>query len=341
LSTHATSGHPPSIGAALLTAGALAFSPLTACLPGDTRPTPGETLVTASADDAIQTGIPADQTADGWTIQYQRFLVSIGDVQFGGDACNEYSDASYTRILDLRAAPSQKVSDHYALGHCSFSFSLQNPGASAVLGANVSADDALFLRTPLDGPLTFVGRGGISVYVEGLATRGAESEHFAWPYRWQADYGDCGAASDGSSAATPAAAAEPAADTALGGLDFVGGQRQTIDLSFDGSALFRDSPDPAQASLRFEPFASADRDIGNADGEITLDELGSVLVTSISASDGYQALSSSNIRRVIARLSMPPTLEDYLYVVGFPTIVRYPNGACAVDVRTRLRAPDD
>jgi hypothetical protein len=337
LNEHATSCDQATVSAARRAVGALAFSLLTACLPGDTRPTPGETLVTASANDAIQTGIPADQTVDGWAIQYQRFLVSIGNVQLDGDDCNEYSDASYTRILDLQAAPTQKISDHYALGHCSFSFSLQNPGASAVLGANVSADDALFLRTPLDGPLTFVGRGGITVYVEGLATRGAESEHFAWPYRWQADYGDCGVPLEDAAEDT----APPSPDTPLGGLDFSGGQRQTVDLSFDGSALFRDSPDPAQASLRFEPFASADRDVGNADGEITLDELGSVLVTSISASDGYQAIGSSNIRRVIARLSMPPTLEDYLYVVGFPTIVRYPNGACTVDVRTRLRLPAD
>jgi hypothetical protein len=291
-----------------------------ACLPGDTRPPPGSALVTVSADDAISNGISSAATEDGWAIHYQRFLLGIGRVSLDGPDCSTYADADYTRVIDVQAGSAQKVSQQFALGQCSFRFSVAAPSSESLLGTGVSDGDVMFLRTPGADP--YAGTGGISIYVEGRAVRGEETKTFAWPFRWRVDYEDCSAEIAGQE---------------LSGLEFVGGEEQSVDLLVTGEALFQDDPDPGRAKLRFDPFAQADSLSGNADGEITLEELGQVKISDVQPSAGYGRLDSLSMRRrTLVQLGNPPTLEDYVYAVSFPAVVRFRgSGTCYLDLRER------
>jgi hypothetical protein len=306
-------------------------------LPGDTRPTPATLLVTASPDDAITSGISREQTADGWALGFERFLVSVGRVTLDGDDCNEYSDTTYTRILDAAAGPGQKVSEHFALGSCSFSFAVVPPPSDARMGSGVSDADLLFMLTPqTDGT---ANAGGISIYVEGQALRGKETKHFAWPYRWLADYEDCRTAAESAGDSESGTPAQLGAGTPIPALELTGGKDQSIDLLVSGAALFRDAPG-ATANLRFDPFAAADTESGDDDGEITLDELSQVPLSTLGMLGGYAEPAPGDLGLIVNRISDPPTLLDYLYTVGFPNVVHFDDqGRCDLQLRAGRRRP--
>jgi len=289
------------------------------CLPKDTRPEPGRALVSVHPSDSLLTGIAAEATEDGWAIEYQRLLIGLGRVDLEGDRCTVYSDADYTRLFDLLLPGAQKVSEQYALGSCDFGFGVVPPSASSLLGQGVSEADAIFMRTPPTDPA--VSRRGISLYVEGQATRGSARERFAWAFRWRVSYQDCATTRNGELAV---------------GLELASGQEQEVEIQISGDALFRDDPDPELAKLRFAAFAAADAQSGNADGEVSLDELRQVKLADLSPGGGYQRLVSAASSDVPPFVGAEPTLEDYLLVSAFPGMARFrDDGSCVARVRAR------
>lgn len=46
----------------------------------------GNVTVTVYGEDFIEKGIPAEEMADGWSVDFDRFVVSVGDVVVGGSA---------------------------------------------------------------------------------------------------------------------------------------------------------------------------------------------------------------------------------------------------------------
>jgi hypothetical protein len=290
------------------------------CLPADTRPPPARALVSVHPSDSLLAGIPAAATEDGWAIEYQRFLLGLGRVQLEGDDCVTYSDADYTRIFDMLQPDTQKVSEQYALGSCDFSFGVVQPSEDSLLGQGVSEADSVFMRTP--GMDASAPRRGISLYVEGQATRGNATEHFAWALRRRVAYDKCAATLDGER---------------LQGLELASGDEQQVAIQISGEALFQDNPEPEQAQLRFAAFAAADLVSGNADGEVSLEELREIKLSDLLEAGGYRLRSSADDPEVPQFEGAEPTLEDYLYATAFPGVARFrDNGSCDVHVRTRF-----
>jgi hypothetical protein len=216
----------------------------TGCLPADTRPPPGEAILTISADEALLSGF---DTSDGWRIEYHRYVLSLGEVGLAGEGCNPYAESDYLRIVDLRRPGGQTVNTMHALGACELSFRLQSPNPSAVLGPGVDEATRAFMRTPAAdafGP----GRG-VVVQVAGTARRADRVVRFDWSFRRNLVYEGCGTVS------------------------FEPERTQTLDLRVHGATLFQEPPGAASAAPAFEAFAAADAD---ADGEVTLDELAQV-----------------------------------------------------------------
>jgi hypothetical protein len=119
-----------------------------------------------------------------------------------------------------------------------------------VAGTGVDSEVIALLASP--GTDTVRDDSPVSVYVEGMATRGARRKRFAWPFRAEISYETCRlVASDGHAQLLPLRS----------------GQRLALELVFDSGALFRDDD-----QLRFDRFAAAD-DAGDSDGAITLAEL--------------------------------------------------------------------
>jgi hypothetical protein len=225
--------------------GLLGATLLFACLPVDTRPPPGALHVSVHGNEVLAQGIPL--TSDGWSIVYDRFLVTIGHTWLSGEACDVYSEADYTRIVDARRSEPQKLSLLYADGRCALSFAVTGTSENSLLTAGVSESDKSSLRQ--SGAVN----GGISMRVEGSATDGVRFKRFGWSFFRYSGY-DC-----------------MFQDDTLFVLS--GGKETHAAISLRGEALFELDRELAPGTLRFAPFAGADDVFGDADGEITTEEL--------------------------------------------------------------------
>lgn len=269
-------------------------------------PSPGELHVVATADDALTSGV---DTADGWHVTFDRFLVSLGHASVEGDACIGYSDPTYNRVLDMARGGPQDVNLVFAYGQCDFDFELSSPWEDSVLGAGVTAADRTAMRTPGSDP--YVTDAGISIAVEGRARRDQVEKTFAWSYRRRIDYSTCQVTIDGKKVVGVSVARE---------------QTTTVDLDVNGAVLFADHLAADEASFRFDAFAAGDT---NDDGIVTLDELAGVALASVGTAGAY-----SDAKPQWA------TLADYLYDGLFAKVVRYRgNGTCETEIFANDRTP--
>jgi hypothetical protein len=191
------------------------------------------------------------ESADGWVLQLRRVYAGVGHVELTGDACEAYSEAGYSRILDLGRTEPQRVSLSYGLGTCSLSFTIAEPRWNTLVGEGVATEMAQRFRTSGSDGET---EGGASLYLEGQGRRGDRVVRFAWTLRPHLVFGDC---------RRPDETSAPVVLTSTA--------HQALGLELDALALFRDD----SGELRFEPFASADS-TAPPDGEITLTELRAV-----------------------------------------------------------------
>lgn len=268
------------------------------CLVGDPRPEPGRLITTASSDQPLREGFTS---GDGWSIEYARFLASLGHVSPEGDSCTFYSDAAYNRVLDMRREGSQRLSLLFALGACQLDYEVSSPWSDSVLGVGVTPADRDFMRTPAsDDEVT---EAGVSIYVEGRAVRDNATKRFAWAFRKRIDSSNCYSFED---------------DERVYGVEFRGGTTAFRELVVHGDVLFHTRRNAADAPTVFDPFARADDLVGDGDGEVTLNELGQVSLTEIQGEREYQD-ADANWK----------TLEDYVYRGLFTEIVRYQgDGRC-------------
>lgn len=301
---------------------------LTACLPNDTRPVPATMNVTVTGDAPLLGGSRTTTTADGWTLGYDRFLLSIGNAGFvETSSCADYYEAGYRRVLDPTLPGSQKLSVVYALGHCDFGFRVAGPDTNAVLGQGVSSAELAFMGTPGSDP--YSTNRGISVYAQGSATKNGVTKTFAWAFRQAIVYSRC-ADTDGGS-----------------GLDLGSGQTVGVDLRVRGESLFLDHVETSRATLRFDPIASADDRYGNGDGMVALSELGAVPLSTISVGGSYSEPNATGAAPTgdagdagdaghageagDAATTGWKSLEDFIYLGLLPSVVRFlDTGTCQV-----------
>src|SRR5215207_3224818 len=138
-----------------------------ACLPTETRAPPGLLAVSIAAPGAASESF---ETQDGWSVRLDRAYASVGRVELAGSDCDAYSEAGYSRLLNLSSSEPQRVSLLYGLGSCSVSFTVGPPRWNTVLGDAIPAEVEERFRTPGSDGET---EGGVSLYVEGRAQRGA------------------------------------------------------------------------------------------------------------------------------------------------------------------------
>jgi len=300
------------------------------CLPADTRPPPAELTVTVSSSPATLEGIPAALTSDGFDISFERVLANIGQAELvdgpPGTHCNEYSNPGYTRLFDFKQVGARReLGIAFATGRCAFGYSVRFPNYATLLDLGATQEDATLMRTA--GSDRVSTDAGVTVYVEGVAVRGAETKHFAWPFRKRVGYVACGSLDEGGHFNS--------------GLGLSSNQKTSVNLEIHAEGLFGSGPDML---AHFQPFADAD---ANGDGEIAFDELWSVPLEAVVAA-GFEPPPDVN---VLPPPSDPPapldpayscfdgdgnlidikTLGDYAYCELLPAIVRFEGtGACTV-----------
>ena len=288
---------------------------VTACLPKDTRPPPALVHVTATPSPATKAG--SFDTADGWTITLDQVLLVLGRVSLDGDSCSTYSEADYTRVLSLVGAPdAQKISDSYALGQCDFGFGVTNAESDSLLGVGATKGNLDLLRTPGKDPSGTLR--GTSMLVRGSATKDSLTETFSWPFRDRVRYRECSSSVDGA---------------AVRGLKLSPSQNTDVDITLHAEALFRTSLDPTVDTLGFDVIASADVLLGNHDGEVTLEELAKLPLSSLE--------QAGAVDQGDAGVPTWLTLQDYVYQGAAATVARFRDtGHCTLALRTGpMRGP--
>ena len=257
------------------------------CLPADTRPEPAQINWQAS----LAAGRETITTDDGWTIAIDRLFVGLGRIRV--DGCIDYSDSHYDRLLDVSRSGDQKLSTEFALGKCAARFRMSGPSPDTVLGAGVTETDKLLLGMYSSDDVVS-SPAPIALDLLATAQRGETIERLHWSFRQTVHYKDCNSVGADGGPATR--------------LDFESGAKINLHLDVHPEVLFRGENAPS-AGLRFDPIAAADITSGNADGWVTLDELGHVPFTG-----GLPVgIDPSEI----------VTLEDLIYRVLVPLVPRF------------------
>lgn len=206
---------------------------------------PGTLDIQIYGESFIEEGIPADVFTDGWSLRFDRFLVSVGEVSAtaAGASAPALEDDTY-RIFDL--AQSSGGSGFLVLsgdvpGGAYDDIAYRIAGSSEAEAGNAEAADVALMND-----------NGYAIYVEGQATRGDESRTFAWGFTTATTYRRCRsvAAIDGNDASSV--------------------------LTIHADHLFYDDLVSEEPSVRFDAIAAAD---GDEDGDVTTDELGAVDIT--------------------------------------------------------------
>lgn len=289
---------------AMLFAVALAFVAAGSCLPADDRPPPGSLLLTVSPSPAVHAGTV---TEDGWSVSFDRVVIGIGRASLG-DGCVSYSEARYDRVLDVVQGAGQKLSILYGLGACDVRFGIAPPGSDALLGVGVTEDIKTLMRTP--GADAYLPNSGITLILEGRASKSGIAKTFHWNFRQSYRYEDCTVEVDG----------QPVA-----GVDLTGNAEESYDIAIAPERLFLDDL-ALTAVLRFEPFAQADDTLGDGDGEVLPSELAKVQLDELRGTAPYGVADQDPA-------SIVKTLQDYVFLLLFPRVPRFRDtGSCTPTV---------
>ncbi len=235
--------------------------------------TPTNTLsVDVWGEDFIERGIPAaadggDGFIDGWSVTFEAFLVSIGEVTAASGDSSPAFDAPGFRVVDLvPASDGQGQRFGEALVPVGHYDDVGYTVAHAVDAQNVNASEA---------DLAALRAAGASVWVRGRAEREGVIKTFTWAFTEATRYDDChGTARVGS---------EPS---------------RTI-LTIHADHLFYDDLLSEEPNLAFQLIAEADVD---GDGEVTAAELRDV---DLGPQERYQVGSTgiTNLWNFIVRQS--------------------------------------
>ena len=215
---------------------------LCACLPAEERPEPGKVELRVALDSDNEQVI----TDDGFRIHFEQAYVGIGNAQLEpaepGAECRQYASTPYLRVVDLLAGPT-RLATLFARGPCELRFEALGPGEVEPVVSDLEDDVLSALEAKGSDP--FVREQSAVLRVAGRAERGSEQLRFSWSFR-------------------QGFAVDPCATAA-----FEPGESELVVIRARLAKLFAD---PSDGLSRFEPMAAADR-AGNADGEVTLDEL--------------------------------------------------------------------
>ncbi|XXX78364.1 hypothetical protein WMF30_06295 [Sorangium sp. So ce134] len=241
---------------------------LGACLPSETRPEPGEVVYTLSGADDVRGGL---QSSDGWSIEFSKFLLAARYVTtHDSDECAVYAMADTPTLVDVRVPGKHEVNRVLATGECGFTYHVgplpereYYNDVEEWLGPGVTEQD-----------LALVASLATGAYVEGKATKGAVTKVFRWRF-FVHDFCNGGLLWGDDEGSGPT-------------IRVRSGATERVDLVIRGDHLFFDRADEAAAEVRFDPIAEADSHPahGNADGEVTLEELMSVPLSAIERADG-------------------------------------------------------
>ena len=196
--------------------------------------------INAYGEEFMEDRIPADEVVDGWEIDFSTFLVGFSDIAIDEDPVGG------SHVFDLAQSSGGE-------GH---------PVAEVVLPAG-DISTMQYRIAPVGGSAdggnatdeqrSMMTQQGYSMFVAGTAVRGGESKNFEWGFTNDTRYVNC------------------AIDRSLSD-----GDEDTVEITIHADHLFFDDLESEEPNVAFDIVARSDAD---ADGVVTLDELGGLDIT--------------------------------------------------------------
>jgi hypothetical protein len=226
----------------------------------------GDAQVFVEPEETIPGGLAAgmgeEEIQDGWTVTYDRFLVSIGNFRAGRSDASEKLVEPDTFVLDLLHAPAggyviTTFEDVSAARWDRFGFDLPNATAASKTLAPTTAEDVKLLAD-----------SGWSIYFEGRIEKMGVVKTFKWGLPAGTSFDDCM-----NEEGTPGFAVPSGASTQV---------KPTI---HGDHWFFNNVTAGAEVSKRYAKYI-ADAD-ANADGETTIAELKALKAADAFPADQY------------------------------------------------------
>ncbi|MRG95275.1 hypothetical protein [Polyangium spumosum] len=253
-------------------------------------PEKGSAQIFVEAEDTIPNGLAAgmgeEDIQDGWSVTYDRFLITIGNFRASRSDASESLSAPDVYVLDLKKVPAGGYvvttwSDASATRWDRFGFDLPNADANTkALEPTAEADRKL------------LADNGWSLYIEGSMTNGATTKTFRWGLPAGTSYDDCATEDEIPGFAVPAGGSVPVKPTIHGDHWF-----------------FNNITAGAEVTARYAQYiADADLDM---DGETTLDELRQTKAADVFPPDKYSLAGVPIETAYDYVLAQARTLGDY------------------------------
>lgn len=194
----------------------------------------------------IEQGIPAETFVDGWSITFDRFLVSVSAVGLEDDKGTATAvpgafvfDVALDSTDGHDLATARVEATHYPF----LTYSI-TPLTAAETTGNASADDVKLMRD-----------NGYSVYIQGTAKKGDTiTKTFSWGFTKSTVYKKC----------------------AVVNMHLETDKSTTSTLTIHGDHMFYDDLESEEPNVAFDLIATAD---ANTDNTITIDELKAIDIT--------------------------------------------------------------
>lgn len=240
----------------------------------------GTLRLTTYGEGFIEQEIPSGQGdsegfTDGYSVKFSMFLVVFSGLKVADSGGEVAGEVQGPLIFDLHPKGPHLIKQLGAVEARRWDRVgvAIKPASGATAGNAVTAADIKLLNDK-----------GYSSYMEGTASKGGVSYTFKWGFTTSTSYSQCHEKTHGEGIVIPS------------------GGSATVEFTVHGDHLFYDDLQSSDPSLRFEAMAKADAD---ADGEVTLEELAKVDLTTLPAGQYGTGGSGSvkNLRQFVEALS--------------------------------------
>lgn len=248
----------------------------------------GSLAIRVTGEDAAKTGFPVEEEGesiafvDGWSVQFEKFLFSFGALELKGADGTAAISSSDKYVVDLHAGDGSlpNIEALEARRWESFNFQITAPDANVKKLGTVDDADVQAMVT-----------GKYNYWVEGTATKGAESIEFAWGLANPTKNANC-----------------------TNGLDDTDGVviRTNVtteaEITIHVEHLFWDTLGSEDASLRFDALAA----VAGADKMVTTEELATQSLADLKDANGMPLKDSAGMTVVYNPGSVPLKSQDLL-----------------------------
>lgn len=255
--------------------------------PTDTTGT-GALAIRITGEDAAKTGFPVQEEgesiefADGWTVQFSKFLIAFGaiDVRGADGATGVTSTDRFVADLHAGDATLPEFEGLAARRWERFTYEISAPDATAKKLGTVADSD---VQAMIDGKFNY--------WVEGTATKGNESIGFTWGLTNPTKNANCTNGLDDTEGVVIRANATTEAE-----------------ITIHVEHLFWDTLGSENASLRFDALAA----VAGADKKVTTDEVATQMLANLKDASGMPLLDGAGMPVVYNPGSVPLKTQDLL-----------------------------